>query len=561
MRKIKLIVTILIGFSLIYLIGCNKTTTETTQTTQQTSNLTTETTTGPVLLYNVNLTSLTPNFNQSFTEVEAGEEIALPFLEKANHLFLGWTDGDNTYFEKLTVNKNLDLEPLWEDMSQVFYFDEETLAEENYVTLRTYRGNAKYMRIPQTYNGKNIIAINAYTFRLSTLEVIQIPNTVLYIETNAFSQVTNLKELVFYGDDFGSIDHLLEPSVYDQIINNYSDQCVILTETQTKDSWQFTEGCPIQRVKGKTSPIIIDEVEIFAYEVVLDLNYYESGYFQTIQYNNFSDSPYLEKVILSSRFRQFYPPIFYGAESLKNLLIDNNNPVYTSIDGVIYSKDLKKLFYYPQGLNQEHFIIPEFVETIEDLAFSMNAKLKTITIPANVINIKESAFGNLFELESFIVLEGNEQYYAIEGVLYSYDQVLVKYPPKKIGSSYQILLGTMTIGPMAFARNAFLETLVIPDGVKTISYMAFYMSFKIKVIDLPTSVETISGDSFHYSDVETVIVRRGEGEDGITRLSSMLSVPSGLINFYINDDYLDIYLLDNFWHQLEADIKPLSELK
>lgn len=59
------------------------------------------------------------------------------------------------------------------------------------------------------------------------------------------------------------------------------------------------------------------------------------------------------------------------------------------MNGVLYSKDKKKLLLYPPAKKDKEYVIPNGVETI-DYTFSNCKYLKTITIPSSVDDIGNS---------------------------------------------------------------------------------------------------------------------------------------------------------------------------
>jgi len=54
---------------------------------------------------------------------------------------------------------------------------------------------------------------------------------------------------------------------------------------------------------------------------------------------------------------------FTGCKSLTNIKVHRNNPVYTSVDGVLFNKDMSRLILFPEGRGGD-YIIPASVETI-----------------------------------------------------------------------------------------------------------------------------------------------------------------------------------------------------
>ena len=85
---------------------------------------------------------------------------------------------------------------------------------------------------------------------------------------------------------------------------------------------------------------------------------------------------------------------------LANIIADQNNEHYTSIDGNLYSKDGQKLIKYAGAKVAREFIIPDSVTSIGILAFEYCQNLRSITIPDSVANIWASAFTNCSRLSS-----------------------------------------------------------------------------------------------------------------------------------------------------------------
>ena len=86
-----------------------------------------------------------------------------------------------------------------------------------------------------------------------------------------------------------------------------------------------------------------------------------------------------------------YKP-FYYCDKLTSLVVSPNHPTLATIDGVLFSKQERKLVYYPQGRNTEKYDIPQGIQIIGQCAFSNSVKLKDIAIPDSVISIEDSAF-------------------------------------------------------------------------------------------------------------------------------------------------------------------------
>ena len=82
--------------------------------------------------------------------------------------------------------------------------------------------------------------------------------------------------------------------------------------------------------------------------------------------------------------------IFKRCSSLTNIYVSTGNPVYYSIDGILYSKTKKSILVYPRGKKNKSFIIPDGIQCIASSAFYFNQHLV----------IPESA--TLFEYDSLV---------------------------------------------------------------------------------------------------------------------------------------------------------------
>ena len=82
---------------------------------------------------------------------------------------------------------------------------------------------------------------------------------------------------------------------------------------------------------------------------------------------------------------------FAGCKSLTNITVSKDNPKFSSVDGVLFSKDKKTLVLYPGGKNGE-YTIPKGVVSIGDGAFLYCEGLTNVTIPEGVTSIGAGAF-------------------------------------------------------------------------------------------------------------------------------------------------------------------------
>ncbi len=124
---------------------------------------------------------------------------------------------------------------------------------------------------------------------------------------------------------------------------------------------------------------------------------------------------------------------------LRQIIVDESNEYYCSIDGVLYSKDRTKLIYCPSGKSGELTIL-DGVISIGRQAF-LNSNLTSITIPNSVTSIESYAFQSCSNLISVT-----------------------------IGNS------VTSIDQQAFYGCKKLTSIYIPSSVTTISATSYYNS-------------------------------------------------------------------------------------
>ena len=97
--------------------------------------------------------------------------------------------------------------------------------------------------------------------------------------------------------------------------------------------------------------------------------------------------------------------VFDGCRSLTKIEVAAGNPSFCSVDGVLFTKDMKTLIAYPAAKPGTSYTIPDTVTTISAQAFGSSKYLTSITIPSSVASIENSAF-NGFEA-------GMDEYYSV----------------------------------------------------------------------------------------------------------------------------------------------------
>ena len=161
---------------------------------------------------------------------------------------------------------------------------------------------------------------------------------------------------------------------------------------------------------------------------------------------------------------------------------------------------------------------------IADYSLFNADSLQKITIGKNVETIGTWALTNNQRLKEFAVVDGNEYFTAVDGILFSKDmKTLVAYPPAR-----NIEFNSLT------GESLNSTTYEIPDGVEVIRSKAFYKCSNITEIKIPDSVTRIEEKSFFkVSALESLTLPKNLeyiGKDAFTGLEKVpeVTIPAGV---------------------------------
>jgi hypothetical protein len=113
----------------------------------------------------------------------------------------------------------------------------------------------------------------------------------------------------------------------------------------------------------------------------------------------------LTKVAIPASVTNIGASAFFSCTSLTAIMVDDLNPVYSSLNGVLLNKNETLLIEYPNGKGIE-YTIPESVTSVGDGAFAGNASLMSVMIGNNVTNIGNEAFNYCTSLAG-VYFKGN----------------------------------------------------------------------------------------------------------------------------------------------------------
>ncbi len=186
---------------------------------------------------------------------------------------------------------------------------------------------------------------------------------------------------------------------------------------------------------------------------------------------------------------------FYDCRNLTEIVVGNNNPIYSSLDGVLFNKDRTTLLQCPGGKGGE-YTVPNGVTDIANYAFEECGWLTKVVIPDSVTSLGVDVFYGCFILEEIVVGNNNPTFSSLDGVLFDKDRATLFLCPEGKNGDYTVPNNVTTIAGYAFSNCEYLTSLVISDSVTEIGSHAFYFCSGLTDVVIGNGVTEIGDNAF-----------------------------------------------------------------
>ena len=193
----------------------------------------------------------------------------------------------------------------------------------------------------------------------------------------------------------------------------------------------------------------------------------------------------------------------FSCSRLENINVDSENDNFSSLDGILYNKDVTNLICCPEA--KTSVTIPNSVTSIGASAFYECRSLTSVTIPNSVTSIGASAFYECRSLTSVTI-------------------------PNSVTS----------IGNSTFRNCSRLTSVTIPNSVTSIGYNAFYNCESLKVIYMQCEVPIECDPRFSETSLKEAV----------------LYVPTGTMA-----EYEKVDPWRNFWNIEEMDFTGVDGIE
>ena len=383
----------------------------------------------------------------------------------------------------------------------------------------------------------NKVTSLSYTFKDCTkLTSITIPESVTSISNGLdgpmFDGCTNLKKIEVSPNN-----------------ENYSSYNGVLLD---KDGYNLIR-CP----EGKSGNFVVPDsvgcIESYAFYNCTNLtNIQISKNVNEIEGYAFVNCKSLQKFVLTDNVYTigyyggwYEESMFRGCENLKEIEVGSGNDNYSSVDGVLYDKEVEKLLYCPAKKSGE-YTVPKSIKSVTDYAFEDCNSLESIVLPESMPEF------SLFDLEccpslKSIKVTGNNAYYSAEdGVLFNKDKTEIYVFPRSKEGNYTIPNSVTEISSRQFSQCTGLTGITIPNTVTEIGYSAFNGNLKsIKVSEGNKYFCSYDGVLFNKDKTEILFCVGNKKEfvipNGVKSISGAFNDCSNLTSVTIPNSVTSIY--------------------
>ena len=190
---------------------------------------------------------------------------------------------------------------------------------------------------------------------------------------------------------------------------------------------------------------------------------------------------------------------FVSCFYLQEIIVEQNNEKYISIDGILYDINIQNLICYPQSKKDKDYIIPNTVQSLNSYSIWGQKYIENLTLGLNSRVTDGYILYGMNNLKNIFVNSNNKYHKSVDGILFDYGMTeIIRYPQKNVITNYIVPNTVKTISKHCFSNCKLLTSLEITNNVTTIGENAFSSCGNLSNVIIANSVKTINEDAFSY---------------------------------------------------------------
>lgn len=257
--------------------------------------------------------------------------------------------------------------------------------------------------------------------------------------------------------------------------------------------------------------------------------------------------PTVYEITLPKNLKTLGKNVFGLNSKLAKFHIDKDAENFLVKGNVLYSKDMKTLYSYPEGLKNVTFDVPNEVEVIAESAFYGNDNLTAISLGTGVTTIEYRGIAALFALTNLNIAKAKNLTYLGDACFSENRALTAMILPNSITHmGEKLFYGCNSLVSVQF-NNKFeilpagffdscskLSNVILPIGLTAIGASAFESCNSLTSLSIPDTVTSIGANTFNGAmNLRTVNIPSGlteieEGTFSNCPLVSSLTFPKGL---------------------------------
>ncbi|SHG05443.1 Leucine rich repeat-containing protein [Mariniphaga anaerophila] len=183
---------------------------------------------------------------------------------------------------------------------------------------------------------------------------------------------------------------------------------------------------------------------------------------------------------------------FSGCCNFEKFEIEESNPHFSVLDGVLFNKDKTKLIAFPSGFKNKHYSVPENVEVIGDGSF-LDSLIESITFPSSLKIIEGWAFRFCKNLTTIDIPDSVTE---IGELAFEFCSNIEKV---KLSNKLTVLKR------QTFSGCEKLKELYVPASVKSIEETALGWTHNLENLVLNNGLEEIK-DDFKFTKLKKLFI-------------------------------------------------------